>query len=332
MDDKANNKENIKLDKDKNKILFSTSLIFDENIDILWLYFRDLSYEVLNTEFLDNFKYIKGNNTWNIGNICSMYWIGVSQIEMKCISIEVNRMKKKICWKTKSNIGIDYYKTLYLYRITQDNKTLVKVIISRTEKQNSLIDFSQSKDYYLNMHYKILVNQSNYLKNIKKDKFSYSSCIINQNYLKTFDIIINFKKMCQFYPIIAKNIEYKGPISEIGSFIKFYVENLNKTVFFEVTKHEIHKKSKTCFWKLEAIGSYIIDVAKLIENKVIAINDNQCQFSVLHQFNYTTKKEFVENFDNNKKETIKIIKSFIENNKTDNLTDILNKKLSSNNE
>ena len=294
------------MNKDDNTNLFSTSLIFDENIDILWLYIRDLSHQVSNTDFLDNFKYIKGDSTWKIGNICSMYWIGVSQIEMKCISIEVDRMKKKIIWKIKIDIGISYYKTLYLYRITNDNKTLVKVVVSRTEKENNLIDFSQSKEYYLKMHYNILINHSKYLKNIKKEKFSYTSCIINQNYLKVFDII-------------AKNIEFKGPIPEIGSYIKFYIEKFNNTVYLQVTKYKLPKKSKTCVWRLEAIGSYIVDVAKFIELKVIAINDNQCKFSMLHRFIYTTTKEFIENFRVNKKENIKKIKSLVENNKTDNL-------------
>ena len=49
-----------------------------KNIDKLWLYLRDLSFETTNIDFLDNFKYIKGDNTWTIGNICSIYWVGVT--------------------------------------------------------------------------------------------------------------------------------------------------------------------------------------------------------------------------------------------------------------
>ena len=64
--------------------LFSTSLIFEENIDKLWLYLKDLSAETKNIEFLDNFKLIKGENTWTIGNIFSLYWVGVSNIEIIC--------------------------------------------------------------------------------------------------------------------------------------------------------------------------------------------------------------------------------------------------------
>ena len=118
--------------------LFSTSLIFDENIDKLWLYLRDLSQEASNIDFLDDFKFIKGDNTWTVGNICSMYWVGVSHITIKCKSIKVDRTRKKIRWKFKCDIGINYYKTLVLYRITQNGKTLVKSYFTRTKKRNKL--------------------------------------------------------------------------------------------------------------------------------------------------------------------------------------------------
>ena len=133
--------KNRKSSKNKEKddsYLFSTSLIFDENIDKLWLYLRNLSAESKNIDFLDEFKFIKGDNTWSPGNIFSMYWVGVSKIKIKCISVKVDRMRKKIKWKFKCDIGINYYKTLILFRITQSNKTLVKIIIERTEKKKQI--------------------------------------------------------------------------------------------------------------------------------------------------------------------------------------------------
>ncbi len=108
MEDKPNK------DKNKSSFLFSCSLIFDEDIDKLWLYLRDLCAETSNIDYLDNFKYIKGDNTWTVGNIFSMYWVGVCNLEIKCKSIKVERMKKKIRWKFKMDIGIHYYKQITL--------------------------------------------------------------------------------------------------------------------------------------------------------------------------------------------------------------------------
>jgi hypothetical protein len=230
----------------KDDYLFSTSLIFDENIDKLWICLRNLSSESTNLDFLDNFKYIKGDNTWTPGNIFSLYWVGVSNIEIRCISTKVDRVRKKIKWKFKCDIGINYYKTLNLFRITQSNKTLVKIIITRTEIKNNSIDSSSSLNYYNELQLKILEGQSRHLKNIEKELISYESCIVNQNYKKIWNIITEFKNISALSPIPMKDIKFKGPIYEVGSFIKFVYENENikETVFLKVIKYEMSEQKK----------------------------------------------------------------------------------------
>ena len=218
-----NKKNNIfKRENKDDSFLFSTSLIFEENIDKLWLYLRDLSFETTNIDFLDNFKYIKGDNTWTIGNICSMYWIGVTHLTAKCTFIKVDRIRKKIKWKMKCDIGINYYKSLTLYRITQNGKTLVKSYFSRTENKNDLIDFSQTLNYYSNLQHNVLIQLSKYLQNIKKDIIIYESCIINANYLQIWKLITDMKILSKLSLGITTNMEYKGSINEIGSFIKYF--------------------------------------------------------------------------------------------------------------
>ena len=123
--------------------------------------------ESFNVEFLDNFKFIKGDNTWTVGNIFSLYWVGVTNIEFICISTTVTRMKKKIKWKCKCDIGINYYKTMILYIITYDDKTLVKFNFTRCEN-NKLVDFQPN--YYLELQYNILKSQSEHIQNLKREK------------------------------------------------------------------------------------------------------------------------------------------------------------------
>ena len=132
MEKKSSKKLSSKKLRD-DSFLFSTSLIYDDNIDKLWLCLKDISFRVSNIDILDGFKYIKGDNTWNVGNKCSL--LGVAHMTVKCISIVVDRTRKKIKWKFEFHIGISYYKTLILYRITQNGKTLVKICMSRTEKK-----------------------------------------------------------------------------------------------------------------------------------------------------------------------------------------------------
>ena len=153
----------------ENSFLFSVSLIFNENIDKLWLYLKDLSAESKNVDFLDNFKILKGKNTWTVGNKFSIYWIGVSNVEFICISTSSSRMKKMLKWKCICDIGISYYKTMILYRISSDNRTLVKFNITRCEKNKS-IDIGPQLQYYMDLQFNILEHQSNYLQKLKKEK------------------------------------------------------------------------------------------------------------------------------------------------------------------
>jgi hypothetical protein len=314
MESKSRKSSNNKT-KDDN-YLFSTSLIFDENIDKLWLYLRNLSAESKNIDFLDEFKYIKGDNTWSPGNVFSIYWVGVSKIEIKCISTKVDRMRKKIKWRFKCDIGITYYKTLILFRITQSNKTLVKAIIERTEEKNNLIDSNQSFNYYASLQLQILEQQSKYLQKVKKDLISYGSCIVSQNYKKVWSYLNDFKTINALIPIKIKDIEFNGSINKEGSFIKFLYENENikKSVYIKVVKYEISENKKTGLIRLDTIGTDIINMPKISEFKIIIINENKVQLSFNHIFPYNSEPYIFDQFKIKKLEGIKNIKKFLENN------------------
>ena len=311
-----NKKNNILKKKTKDdSFLFSTSLIFDENIDKLWLYLRDLSFETANIDFLDDFKYIKGDNTWTVGNECSMYWVGVTHLKAKCTYIKLDRTRKKIKWKFKCDIGIDYYKLLILYRITQNGKTLVKSYFTRTENQNNLIDFSQTLHYYTDLQYNILKQQSKYLQSIKKDINIYESNIINANYLLIWNIVTNMKTLSELTLGLLINMEYKGSMNEIGSFIRYFDTSINKTVFLKITKYEMSHHKKCWIFRLEAIGTNIIDIPKLIEIKLVIINDSKAHVSFLHIFPYNSNPEFINKFRINKTNTFNNIIKYIDQKK-----------------
>ena len=299
--------------KKESSFLFSTSLTFEENIDKLWLFLKDVSAETKVVDFLDNFKFINGENTWTPGNIFSLYWIGVSNIEVKCISSNVTRMKKKIKWKFKCDIGISYYKTMILYRITQNDRTLVKVILTRCEK-NKLIDFSPQMNYYINLQYDILIFQSKHLQNIKKDKKIYQSCIIYRNHINIWNFVIDLKNVSNLCPDIIKNIAYKGAHNEIGTFIKFYYCDFNKICFFKIIKLNNSVKEKTFKCKFEAVGTELTNIPIFVEIQVTKIELNKTFFSIVFNFKDKSNMEIVKSFDINLKLIINKIKVYIEEN------------------
>ena len=142
MEDNTNINTKIKKEREKDEsTVFSTSLVFDKNITKIWLFIRDFQNETRSIDFFDNLQYIKGDNTWTKGNIFTMNWLGLTRVKLQCINVMQDRNKNIIKWKVKGDIGLNYYKTIYFYRITNDDKTLVKTNITIERDNNDCIDY-----------------------------------------------------------------------------------------------------------------------------------------------------------------------------------------------
>ena len=302
-----NKKENL---KNKESILFSTSLIYEQNINKLWLFLRDIRNEINIIEYLENLEYIEGDNSWTKGNICSFTWIGLSNFYYQCLKSKIDRNKKMLKWQIKG-ISITIYKTLVLYRITNNNKTLVKSTITQANTDNEIVDLLPTKKYYLNLEYKRLIKKSDYLNKKIEDIISYESCIINKNYLEVWKYIFDFKKLNSIVPIFGENIEYNDSELRIGSFLKFFSNSSKNIVYMQIIEINTPKKRNFLRVKLKSIGTKINNMAKVIEFKIVKI-DNKAQFSIMHLFQNDIEKEFLKKFQINKKEIIKKLKEYIE--------------------
>ena len=308
MNDKTNNIIN---PNSEDSLLFSTSLIFEQNIDKLWLFLRDLNNEIKIIDYLENLKYTKGDNTYTTGNSCELNWVGLTPLKFKCISIKSNKDKKVIKWKGKGDIGIKYYRTLYLYRITHDQKTLVKCVVCQTEKKNELNDYKSTRNYFLNLEYNILLEKSKYLSNLDEDIIVYESCIIKRNFLKVWEFIIDFKKNSKIvdpnYNIIYENSNLKE-----GSFIKYYLDKIKTSVFMRII--QIKKPQKRKYWwiRLETIGAKRQKIPKFIEIKIIIIDNEKTHLSLLYKFSSNSNEELINEYKIKIKEIIKKLKKYIE--------------------
>lgn len=293
-------------------VLFSTSLIYNQGIDKLWLFLRDLQNDVKILDKFDNFEFIKGDNTFIPGNKFSINWIGLTLLKFECISIKFDRTKKEIKWKAKGDIGIKFYKTMTLYRITHDSKTLVKVIITKKQKKTDINQTNTDYNYYLNLEYSFLLKKSLYLNGLNEDIISYESCIINKNYSIVWRYISDLKKLNEFAPIIGTNFEYNSPNIKVGVFLKFFIKELNIIVFMKIIELEEIKKNKSCWIKLETIGSKVDNSPKMIEYKITIIDNKTTYLSIFHQFYNNISKNYLKKFNINKKEIIKKYKILIE--------------------
>jgi hypothetical protein len=306
--------ENINNKLIKNKqdtLLFSTSLIFEQNIDKLWLFLRDLNNEIKIVDYLENLKYIKGDNTWTIGNSWKINWVGLTPLKLKCISIISNKDKKIIKWKGKGDIGIKYYRTLYLYRITENQKTLVKCVVCQTEKQNELNDYKSTRNYFLNLEYKILLEKSKYLNNFNEDITIYESCIIKRNYLKVWEFLLDLKKMYKIADSTC-DVLYNNSNLKEGSFIKYYLDDIKMNVFMRIVQMKRTQKRKTWTIRLEVIRSKQQNLPIFIEYKITIIDNEKTQLSLLHKFSFNSSQDIVNKYKIKIKEGIKKFKKYIE--------------------
>ena len=82
-----------------------------------------------------------------------------------------------------------------------------------------------------------------------------------------------------------------------------------------VSEIKAFKKKKSWWIKLETIGSNIGDLPKLIEYKIMIIENNKTQLSISHKFKYNINKNIIEKFQIIKKEAIKKYKEYLEEQK-----------------
>ena len=199
------------------------------------------------------------------------------------------------------DIGIDYYKQITLYRITQSNKTLVKACVYTLEEINNLINARESWSYYINLNSDILKKQSKYLQNTKKDIISYGSTIINKNYLKVWKNLHDFKKINEIFPFPGTDMEFKGQINKVGSFIKYRDEFSKQIIFLKVCTYDMSKDKKQWLMRFESIGTNLHNIPKKFEFKIIKINEDKTQISFLDRFPFDSNRNFLNEFEIKKK-------------------------------
>ena len=79
-----------------------------------------------------------------------------------------------------------------------------------------------------------------------------------------------------------------------------------------------NKKKKSRWIKLETIGTYAINLPKLIQYKLIIIDDFKTHFSIFLKFPLDINQKLIKKFQENSREAIRKYKNFIEEANKDN--------------
>lgn len=294
-----------------NNILIVFSHIININIELLWIFLKDLLISI--DKSTKNFQFIKGDNTWKIGNIFSYYWANLYKVKSETIDIIEENERKKISWKIETDFGFNYIKTCYLYKISQKEQTLLKIIIIPEQNiPSNLLSSPNNKFFFLFNPYTLL-DKDKYRKEEKEKIISYESCIINENYKDIWNFMTDFKKLSEIGPIIGTNIEKWGSTYEVGTFWKTYIKSQNKTIFLRVNKVKMNEKKSIWIYSLETIGTDQSIIPHQIDLKVSKINEKKCQLSITHTFLKKISNNTLKIYIINKRDILKRVKRYFEN-------------------
>lgn len=292
----------------------SISYISDDNINRCWFFFSDiiLSQKSL-TNILINYKLDKGQSPFIIGNELSCYWIGISKIHYKCIESKNNYCIKKITWNISIDIGFSIRKTYLIYPITNNNKTLIKLVLDIIHPNNNEpLNFEENKEYFYKLQNSIIKNIANLMGESKKQLYIQESFIAKTDLETAWKNIINLPNLSKVTSgIFGENYVSNGDPEKIGTFWKCNLKNNNKTIYLRVKKIVKNKKRKKWIYLLETIGANVNIIRQEIEISITKINEHSNQISVLIIFHDKIDKNLYEYKKKVLNETMKIIKIFI---------------------
>ena len=311
--EKQKNKKNEK-DKEKNHLLI-VSYITDENINRCWTFFSDiLKCEGNPSNIVINYKLDKGKNTYIIGNEFSCYWIGVSKIHYKCIESKNNYGIKKIAWVIKLDIGFSIRKSYFIYPITNDNRTLIRLNLELIGTENEdPIDFEETREYYYHLQNSIINKIIKVMDESKEYHFIYESFIVEKNQLLCWKTILDINNLSK---IACNEIGFnyicnKDPES-IGSFWKCELKK-EKIIYIRIKNVSKPKKRNTWKYHLETFGTQSGIISQECHIHIIKINENICQITILIEYKEKINKNVYDYKMIKMKKICQKIKEYINN-------------------
>ena len=310
-----NNFENDKkFIKPKNSQGLSVTYISKENINRCWRFFSDIMLcKSSISNIAINYKLNKGNNTFNVGNEFSSYWIGLSKLYYKCLESKNNYGIRKISWNISLDIGFSLIKTYVIYPISYNNQSLIKLKLELLcPEKNEPINLEETRDYYSKLQYTMLQKIVNLMEESSKYLFIQESFIVNSDFENIWETMTNLNLLSKISSgIIGENFEFKGDKEKVGTFGKCYIKKFNKYIFFRVKYISKRKKRNRSIYCLENFGATICTIRQEVEISVTKINNNKNQIGILIKFKENIDKNLLEYKKMELIELIKKIKLFI---------------------
>ena len=314
-------KDNINKTEKQNRLMkspkpkyLSISYISEEDCNRCWFFFSDIILcKNPYSDFLADYKMVKGNNTFKIGNEFSCYWLNLTKIHYKCIESKNDDFIKRISWIISIDLGFKIRKQYIIYPITNNNKSLIKEVLELVQPNNGeSLSFKDNIDYYNQIHNSIMKYKAKFMNESKKYRFIHESFIAKNDFETTWQKIVNFQMLADVTSgKIGENFVCNGDPEKKGTFWKCHLNNNDKSIYFRVKNVIKSKKRNKWVYHLETIGAGINIIKQEIEISVTKINKNSNLISVLIIFNDKINKNLYDSKKKNLTKTMKKIKLFI---------------------
>ena len=296
------------------KYNYQTSYHFIQEIERIWPIIR--SFDILSI-YSDNNHYpiifIKGEDSWTVGNEFKGNLFGFFPFAAKVNEILNLPEMKKIEWifNLKKN---DYFVIGFeLFKVTEDNSTIA---IKYIKYENNLFNEKNEKLYNIIIGNSIFEKVDELLEKEPFNLINSESCIINGKMEDIWNIITDFNKLTA----IAPNNNYFPNINIRNLKIE---EKIEATIFSndEIKKCDIILKCKedkigsnkwlTVF---EVSGGYPNKIPKnIVLFQLIKVNNNECQLTLLTNFEEPLENAEFKKISNSKKYTLASLKDYFDN-------------------
>lgn len=301
-----------KIDKLKLPIYYKAeSIIIKENIEKVQKFFFDLTYlSKISKNLSSPLTFYKGDNTMKLNNSFSFLFINLLKMKGKCVNIKINENKKKISWDFDT-LGINFNQSVYLYKISDTNETLVRYISEYDSSKNYEVSLNNKNDYYSNVRKYVLKCYNSFISHSNENFIDYGSCIINENFKNVFSFVIDLRNLSKISSIFGEDFNILGSPNKIGSFWKFSTKFGDNVKGFLIVKNIILKK-RCLICILETFGSSSFILKQEIKIKVTKIGENNCQITFIHEFKQKINEKLILFLKRNKALFLKKLKMIFE--------------------
>lgn len=321
INEKINDSENF-VKKSDWKILDDSTYSFKQNIERVWEAIKSINFKFILEHYPIIFK--TGSNIYDVGNIFEGKLYNSYEFNAKVIKEKIFSDIKKIEWLFFIGNGEDFRIKLKLYKVTEDNSTVINIKIRYIPSNGENVIIKILEKFKINKYFKDIE------KKLKKESvrfYQYESGIILGNMEEIWDILTDNTKLVSiapnnscFVPININNVK-AGDISKVPMSVR------NIDGFLEI---KLDLKENKEGWNKWAFGYSILGggpfkiIKQTVQVELTKINKYETQLSVFTKIYENIDMKMVKHLSEKKKYVIASFKDYFENFSTP-LNDIDNK-------